>query len=127
MFMQLGNLSFHFYSFYIIVLIVESRFVFCQSEGVFLCSIVEEHNQYRNLVVRLDKLNPLKNTLITSPKAVEILCAYEFYQNELGPKLLCVYKNGRIEEWIAVSAYPFSECSASKKNSKKSWFFSMIF
>lgn len=50
----------------------------------------------------MDKLNPLKNTLITSAKSVEIISAYEFNQKNLGPKLLSIFKNGRIEEWINV-------------------------
>ena len=55
------------------------------------------------MVLRLDKLNPLKSTLITQPKSVEVIVAYEFHQNGLGPRLLSVFKNGRIEEWIEVS------------------------
>ena len=55
------------------------------------------------MVLRLDKLNPLKSTLITQPKSVEVIAAYEFHQNGLGPRLLSVFKNGRVEEWIEVS------------------------
>lgn len=68
-----------------------------------MCSISNDNNQLpQNIVLKLDKLNPLKNTLITSCKGVEVITAYEFYLNGLGPRLLSVFKNGRIEEWINV-------------------------